>query len=127
GRGAVDFPVGGAGPAGWLGAAHVRAGTALVPLELTSTRGARGRTQARAQETIMGSVISIIHTPEGVEPRPPDRYARVPLEAATLVAGCGSEGDRKGTGLKRQLNVMAAETLAQLHAEGFRTCSPMWP
>src|SRR5262249_55482231 len=66
-------------------------------------------------------VVSIVHTPEGVDPRPPDRYARVPLEAATLVTGQGIAGDRKGTGPGRHLNVMAAQTLAHLRAEGFRT------
>ncbi len=62
-----------------------------------------------------------MHTPAGVDPRPPDHYARVPLEVATLLAGRGIVGDRKGGRPARQLNVMALETLEQLGAEGYRT------
>jgi MOSC domain-containing protein YiiM len=69
----------------------------------------------------MGNVVSIVCTPEGIDPRPPDHYARVPRESALLAPGRGIEGDRKGGSEKRQLNVMAAETLAQLCGEGFRT------
>jgi hypothetical protein len=69
----------------------------------------------------MGKIISIVHTPSGIDPRPPDHYARVPLEAATLEAGRGIVTDRKGSNAERQLNVMALETLEQLRAEGFRT------
>src|SRR5205823_6127713 len=60
----------------------------------------------------MGQIVSIVYTPEGVDPRPPDHYARVPLSVATLTPGRGIVGDRKGTGRGRQLNVMAAHTLA---------------
>jgi MOSC domain-containing protein YiiM len=67
-----------------------------------------------------GRVVSIVHSPEGIDPRPPDNYARVPLEAATLEAGRGIVGDRKGARQNRQLNLMAAQTLDQLHAEGYR-------
>src|SRR5687767_4908401 len=66
-------------------------------------------------------VVSIAYTPKGIDPRPPDRYARVPVESAVLEAGRGIAGDRKGTGRGRQLNVMAAQTLEQLRAEGLRT------
>jgi MOSC domain-containing protein YiiM len=68
----------------------------------------------------MGKLVSIVHTPEGIDPRPPDHYARVPLEAATLEAGRGIVADRKGSRVERQLNVMALETLEGLGAEGFR-------
>ena len=61
----------------------------------------------------MGQLVSIVHTPEGIDPRPPDHYARVPLETVTLEAGRGILGDRKGTGRERQLNIMAAQTLAK--------------
>jgi MOSC domain-containing protein YiiM len=66
-------------------------------------------------------IISIVHTPADIDPRPPDYYARVPLEAATLEAGRGIVTDRKGSRPQRQLNVMALETLVQLRAEGYRT------
>ena len=69
----------------------------------------------------MSKVVSIVHTPEGIDPRPPDHYARVPLEVAVLDAGRGIVTDRKGSQARRQLNVMAAETLEQLRAEGYRT------
>src|SRR4051812_15633157 len=69
----------------------------------------------------MGQLVSIVHTPEGIDPRPPDHYARVPLETTTLEAGSGIVGDRKGAGRARQLNIMAAQTLKQLRVEGFRT------
>jgi SAM-dependent methyltransferase len=64
-------------------------------------------------------IVSIVHTPADIDPRPPDHYARVPLQAATLEAGRGT--DRKGGRPERQLNVMALETLEQLRAEGYRT------
>jgi MOSC domain-containing protein YiiM len=69
----------------------------------------------------MGTIVSIVHTPPGIDPRPPDRYARVPLAAATVEAGRGIVTDRKGGNPDRQLNVMALETLEQLRAAGRRT------
>jgi MOSC domain-containing protein YiiM len=69
----------------------------------------------------MGRIVSIVHTPEGIDPRPPDHYARVPLGAATLEPGRGIVTDRKGGRPERQLNLMALETLEQLRAEGYRT------
>ncbi len=69
----------------------------------------------------MGKVVSIGHKPEGIDPRPQDHYARVPLAAATLEPGRGIVTDRKGKNPDRQLNVMAQETLDQLAAEGYRT------
>ncbi len=69
----------------------------------------------------MSKIVSIAHTPEGIALRPADHYARVPLEVATLEAGRGIVTDHKGRRPERQLNVMAAETLEQLAAEGYRT------
>ena len=69
----------------------------------------------------MAHVASIAYTPRGVERRPADRYARVPVERATLVEGKGIADDLKGSGGARQLNVMRAETLAELAAEGRQT------
>ena len=68
----------------------------------------------------MPQVVSIVYTPHEVERRPTNRYARVPLERATLVEQRGIEGDLKaaGTGGPRQLNIMRAEMLAQLAGEG---------
>ncbi len=69
----------------------------------------------------MSKIISIAHTPAGIDPRPPDHYARIPLESATLEAGRGIVADRKGKNAERQLNIMALETLEQLRARGYRT------
>jgi MOSC domain-containing protein YiiM len=69
----------------------------------------------------MRKVVSIVHKPEGIDPRPPDHFARIQLEVATLQAGRGIATDRKGANPDRQLNVMALETLDQLAAEGFQT------
>ena len=66
----------------------------------------------------MPHVVSIAYTPGDVERRPTDHYARVSVERATLVEQRGIDGDLKGSGGSRQLNVMRAETLAELAAEG---------
>lgn len=70
----------------------------------------------------MPHVVSIVYTPrDAPQPRPPDHYARVPVERVTLVENRGIKGDVKGRPGTRQLNIMAAETLAELAAEGFKT------
>jgi MOSC domain-containing protein YiiM len=69
----------------------------------------------------MAHVVSIAYTPPQIERRPTDRYARARLQRATLVANRGIQGDVKAKPGKRQLNVMLAETVAVLQAEGLRT------
>jgi MOSC domain-containing protein YiiM len=69
----------------------------------------------------VAQIVSIAFTPRGVERRPADRYARVAVERVTLVEQRGIEGDLKGSGGSRQLNVMRAETLAELAADGRQT------
>jgi MOSC domain-containing protein YiiM len=69
----------------------------------------------------MGKIVTIVHTPADIDPRPPDHYARVPLIAAALQAGRGIVTDRKGSNALRQLNLMALETLEQLRTKGYRT------
>jgi MOSC domain-containing protein YiiM len=67
-------------------------------------------------------VVSIAYTPRDVAMRrPQDHYARVQRERVQLVEFEGIAGDVKGGSGKRQLNIMAAETLAELRAEGFKT------
>ncbi|HEX3149977.1 MAG TPA: hypothetical protein VHR66_18005 [Gemmataceae bacterium] len=66
----------------------------------------------------MAHIVSIAFTPRDVERRPTDYYARVPVERATLVEQRGIKGDVKGAGGARQLNVMRAEVLSELAAEG---------
>lgn len=69
----------------------------------------------------MAHVVSITITPKGIERRPADRFGRVSVDRATLVANRGIAGDLHAKPGKRQLNVMFAETVAQLRDEGFRT------
>jgi MOSC domain-containing protein YiiM len=71
----------------------------------------------------MPHIVSIVYTPRGVERRPTDRYARVSVERAMLIEQSGIDGDLKAAtnGGSRQLNVMRAETLAELAGEGRRT------
>jgi MOSC domain-containing protein YiiM len=69
----------------------------------------------------MPHVVSLAYTPVGVERRPADRFARVPAERVVLVEGQGIEGDLKGKGGDRQLNLMLAEAVEGLRADGFRT------
>lgn len=69
----------------------------------------------------MAQIVNIAYTPAAIERKPADRFARVPLESAVLVASQGIDGDQKATRGKRQLNVMFAEQASQLRNEGFRT------
>jgi MOSC domain-containing protein YiiM len=66
----------------------------------------------------MPHVASIAFTPTGVDRRPEDFYARVAVDRATLVANRGIEGDVKARPGRRQLNVMLAEMVAALRADG---------
>ena len=66
-------------------------------------------------------VVSIVYTPQNVEVRrPQERYARVAVERVALREFQGIDGDRKGGTGDRQLNVMCAELVAELGAEGFK-------
>jgi MOSC domain-containing protein YiiM len=69
----------------------------------------------------MAAIVSIVYTPASVERKPPDFYARVSLQKATLLEGGGIDGDLKGRNQIRNLNIMAAEILEQLATEGFQT------
>lgn len=69
----------------------------------------------------MPTLLSIVYKPASDTPFPPDHYLRVPLTEAELVLGHGIANDLKGAKPERQLNVMTAETLAQLQAAGFKT------
>src|SRR4051794_7712783 len=65
------------------------------------------------------TIVSIVYRPTHIEQRPADHYGRVPVERVRLVVGHGIQGDTKGSRGKRQLNVMQAEMVEQLQAEGF--------
>lgn len=67
----------------------------------------------------MSNITSIVYKPKRTKTH--DYYLREPVETATLIAGYGIEGDKKGGHLKRQLNMMSAETVEQLRAEGYKT------
>lgn len=69
----------------------------------------------------MPHLASIVYSPADGAPEPADHYRRVPLEQAALTLAGGIQGDRKGRNPERQLNVMAAETLAALAGQGFQT------
>ncbi len=69
----------------------------------------------------MAHVVSIVYTPrDTAERKPMGRYARVATARAELVEQFGIANDAKGTTTSRQLNVMRAETLAELATEGFK-------
>jgi MOSC domain-containing protein YiiM len=68
----------------------------------------------------VAQVVSIVYRPSN-SGRPQDRYAREPLERAQLIEFQGVAGDAKGGSGDRQLNIMLAESLAELAAEGFQT------
>jgi len=65
-------------------------------------------------------VVSIVYRTREAG-RPQDHYAREPLDRTRLLEFQGIEGDAKGGSTNRQLNIMRAEDLAELAAEGFQT------
>jgi MOSC domain-containing protein YiiM len=69
----------------------------------------------------MPHLHSIAYTPYDVDRQPRDHFARVAVQQARLIANHGIDGDAKATSGKRQLNVMLAETVEQLRAEGLHT------
>ena len=70
----------------------------------------------------MGELISIVYKPKGADAAE-GSYTRLPLPEARLVVGSGIEGDTKGAGKTRQLNIMAADVIENLAKEGF-TATP---
>lgn len=64
----------------------------------------------------MAQIESIVYKPAQAGSA---RLAREPLQRATLVAGYGIEGDRKGGHPKRQLNILSFETVQALAAAGY--------
>src|SRR5215207_5201423 len=66
----------------------------------------------------MPHLVSITFKTPEMESKPADRFARSSIARAVLAPGQGIVGDVKGGAGKRQLNVMFAETIAELEAEG---------
>ena len=64
---------------------------------------------------LTATVVSIVYSPQ------PGSYNRKPVPDATLLAGYGIDGDRKGGNPKRNLNIMDQETLDTLESEGIPT------
>jgi MOSC domain-containing protein YiiM len=69
----------------------------------------------------MAHIVSIVYKTSAMESKPADRFSRTSVEQAVLTPRQGIVGDVKGGSGKRQLNVMFAETVAELEAEGFHT------
>jgi MOSC domain-containing protein YiiM len=67
----------------------------------------------------MPEIYSIVYKPIDPANDRADGYIRVATQQATLRAGYGIEGDRKGGHPKRQLNVMSYESLQNLRQAGF--------
>ena len=68
-----------------------------------------------------GRVESLVYTPGDVgERKPAGHFARVPLDRVELREKRGIAGDQKNSTGDRQLNVMLAEVMAELAAEGFK-------
>jgi MOSC domain-containing protein YiiM len=68
----------------------------------------------------VSELVSIVYKPkDGTAVA--EGYTRVSLPQAQLIAGHGIEGDAKGGGAGRQLNIMTAETMRTLASEGFHT------
>ena len=69
-----------------------------------------------------GKIYSIVYQTELSRLAEPFHFNRIPTEQAILVANHGIQGDRKaGKAKKRQLNIMAFETLEQLTGDGYKT------
>ncbi len=68
-------------------------------------------------------IVSIVYRPIGrMDARRQDRFVRVPVETARLIAGFGIEGDAKaGRHPKRQINLLSSEWLAATRREGYKT------
>ena len=66
----------------------------------------------------MCRLVSIVYRPKNAQPSS-EAYTRVPLDETNLVVGYGIEGDAKGGGKDRNLNIMSAATMGQLACEGF--------
>jgi MOSC domain-containing protein YiiM len=67
----------------------------------------------------MPHVVSIAFKSSDIDSKPADRFSRASVERVVLKPGQGIVGDVKGGPGKRQLNVMFAEAVVELEAEGF--------
>jgi MOSC domain-containing protein YiiM len=66
----------------------------------------------------MPHVVSIAFKSKDMESKPANFFSRTSVERAVLASEQGIVGDVKGGSGKRQLNVMFAETVAELRSEG---------
>ena len=68
----------------------------------------------------MSKLVSIVYRPRDAT-NSSECYVRVPLQEAMLTAEFGIEGDAKGGGSERNLNIMSESVMNQLASEGFDT------
>ena len=68
----------------------------------------------------MGELVSIVYKPAEA-PTSGAGYTRISIQEGNLIAGHGIEGDTKGGGKDRHVNIMTQETLQALATEGFTT------
>ena len=66
-----------------------------------------------------GRIVSIVYKPADA-PEAAGGFTRVPPREARLLQGFGIEGDLKGGSHNRHLNIMSAETTADLQEDGFK-------
>jgi MOSC domain-containing protein YiiM len=71
----------------------------------------------------MPHIASIAYKPAESEAQPADRYSRVSVARAELIAGHGIAGDTMGGARDRHLNIMRSELIAELRSEGFHTAT----
>jgi MOSC domain-containing protein YiiM len=68
----------------------------------------------------MSQITHILYKPQDAPPQE-EGYTRLPLQTAQLLAGHGIEGDTKGGGAIRHLNIMTKDVQNALAEEGFQT------
>jgi MOSC domain-containing protein YiiM len=66
-------------------------------------------------------IVSIAWTPQHLERKPPRQFAREAADRGYMIAGFGLEGDVKGGVEGRHLNIMLADDVRNLQADGYRT------
>lgn len=69
----------------------------------------------------MPRIASIVYTPNNIERKPAERFARVAIDRANLIKSFGIEGDLKGATQEADLNIMLADDVAALQQDGYRT------
>lgn len=66
-------------------------------------------------------IASIAWTPKHIERKPAQRFARAAADRGNMIGGFGLAGDVKGGVEGRHLNIMLADDVRNLKADGYRT------